>query len=169
MTVKAVAVVIPAHNEERLLPRALDAVRRAAAHPGLAGVRIATVVVTDSCVDRTAEIAARAQAVVVSTDCQNPGTARSSVSRTPWTSWAPTVRGSRPRTPTALSRRTGSASSTQRHTRDGPRSSEPYACRPPSSPSGTPSATTPTARPRRRLGSPSCPRRESRRQRQRLP
>ncbi|WP_330176952.1 glycosyltransferase family 2 protein [Streptomyces sp. NBC_01498] len=76
MTVKAVAVVIPAHNEERLLPRALDAVRRAAAHPGLAGVRIATVVVTDSCVDRTAEIAARAQAVVVSTDCQNPGTAR---------------------------------------------------------------------------------------------
>ncbi|MET9552335.1 glycosyltransferase [Streptomyces sp. NPDC006645] len=76
MTVRAVAVVVPAHNEEKLLPRALEAVRLAAADPRLAGVRIVTVVVADSCVDRTAEIAARARAVVVSTDCRNPGAAR---------------------------------------------------------------------------------------------
>ncbi|MET7571790.1 glycosyltransferase [Streptomyces sp. NPDC005492] len=70
------AVVIPAHNEEALLPAALEAVAMAARHPGLAGVRVSTVVVADACRDRTAVLARAAGAVVVTTDCRNPGLAR---------------------------------------------------------------------------------------------
>ncbi|WNI19029.1 glycosyltransferase [Actinacidiphila sp. ITFR-21] len=76
MSVRAVAVVIPAHNEEALLPAALDGVALAARHPDLAGVRVLTVVVADSCRDRTADVAGRAGALVVAADCRNPGRAR---------------------------------------------------------------------------------------------
>jgi glycosyltransferase involved in cell wall biosynthesis len=76
VNVVAIAVVVPAHNEEVLLPAALDALAVAGRHPDLAGVRITTVVVADSCRDLTAEIAARAGAVVVPTRSRNPGRAR---------------------------------------------------------------------------------------------
>ncbi|MEU6056840.1 glycosyltransferase family 2 protein [Streptomyces sp. NPDC047097] len=72
----AVAVVVPAHDEEALLPAALDALDTAARHPALAGVRVVTVVVADSCRDGTAAVARRAGALVVTTDCRNPGLAR---------------------------------------------------------------------------------------------
>ncbi|MCS0603516.1 glycosyltransferase [Streptomyces sp. LP11] len=71
-----VTVVIPAHDEEALLPHALTALAVAARHPGLAGVRVETVVVADTCRDRTAALARDAGAHVVITDCRNPGTAR---------------------------------------------------------------------------------------------
>jgi glycosyltransferase involved in cell wall biosynthesis len=76
VNVGAVAVVIPAHNEEVLLPAALDAVAVASRHPDIAPLRVVTVVVADSCQDRTAEVARRAGAVVVRTHCRNPGRAR---------------------------------------------------------------------------------------------
>ncbi|MFC4034957.1 glycosyltransferase [Streptomyces polygonati] len=76
MNIGAVAVVIPAHDEEVLLPAALDAVAVAARHPDLAAVRVVTVLVADSCQDRTAEVARRSGAVVVRADCRNPGRAR---------------------------------------------------------------------------------------------
>ncbi|KIF78122.1 glycosyl transferase [Streptomyces sp. 150FB] len=76
MTIDAIAVVVPAHNEEELLPAALRALKRAAVGPGLGEVRIATVVVADACSDRTAEIAMGAGALVVPTLCRNPGAAR---------------------------------------------------------------------------------------------
>ncbi|WP_329139814.1 glycosyltransferase [Streptomyces sp. NBC_01476] len=76
MSLDAIAVVIPARNEERLLPAALNAVAIAALHPGLEAVRVLTVVVADSCRDRTAEVAARAGAEVVRTEGRNPGAAR---------------------------------------------------------------------------------------------
>ncbi|PRH80442.1 glycosyl transferase [Streptomyces solincola] len=74
--VSTAVVVIPAHDEEALLPAALDAVAAAARHPGLAGVATVTVVVADACRDRTAALARRAGAQVVTTDCRNPGAAR---------------------------------------------------------------------------------------------
>ncbi|MET9256507.1 glycosyltransferase [Streptomyces sp. NPDC003717] len=71
-----VAVVVPAHDEEALLPHALAAIAAAARHPGLAGVRVETVVVADACRDRTAAVARAAGARVVTTDRRNPGAAR---------------------------------------------------------------------------------------------
>ncbi|MFF3699074.1 glycosyltransferase [Streptomyces sp. NPDC002221] len=76
MSIQAVAVIIPACNEETLLPAALKAVRTAGRHPGLHQVRVLTVVVADSCTDRTARLAREARAEVVTLSCRNPGRAR---------------------------------------------------------------------------------------------
>ncbi|MFI9256160.1 glycosyltransferase [Streptomyces sioyaensis] len=76
MTPEAVAVVIPAHNEQALLPRALAAVHAAARHPALVRTRVAVVVAADSCRDDTAGVARRAGAVVVPLRCHNPGRSR---------------------------------------------------------------------------------------------
>ncbi|PRZ42255.1 glycosyl transferase family 2 [Antricoccus suffuscus] len=56
MTISKIVVVIPAHNEEDLLESCLVSVRTAALH---SSVPVDTIVVADSCTDRTAEIAAR--------------------------------------------------------------------------------------------------------------
>ncbi|RPK69248.1 Glycosyl transferase family 2 [Streptomyces sp. ADI96-02] len=72
----AIAVVVPAHDEEALLPAALAAIARAARHADLDRTRVLTVVVADDCRDRTAAAARRAGALVVTTDCRNPGRAR---------------------------------------------------------------------------------------------
>ncbi|MEW2070823.1 glycosyltransferase [Streptomyces sp. NPDC007346] len=76
MSAGTVAVVIPAHDEEALLPAALAAVGRAARHPGLAATRVLTVVVADDCRDRTSAVARDAGASVVATGYRNPGRAR---------------------------------------------------------------------------------------------
>ncbi|MCS0636892.1 glycosyltransferase family 2 protein [Streptomyces sp. LP05-1] len=76
MIPEAVAVVVPAHDEEALLPAALAALATAAAHPELAGIPVRTVVVADACRDRTAALAREAGALVLVTDCRNPGRAR---------------------------------------------------------------------------------------------
>jgi glycosyltransferase involved in cell wall biosynthesis len=76
VNVESIAVVIPAHDEETLLPAALTAVETASRHPELAGVRVLTVVVADSCRDRTAEVAHRAGVLVLRARCRNPGRAR---------------------------------------------------------------------------------------------
>ncbi|MEU3501939.1 glycosyltransferase [Streptomyces hundungensis] len=76
MRIQAVAVVIPACDEEALLPAALRAVRIAGAHRGLPPVRLLTVVVADSCGDGTALRAREAGAAVVTVSCRNPGRAR---------------------------------------------------------------------------------------------
>ncbi|MFJ2745180.1 glycosyltransferase [Streptomyces sp. NPDC087440] len=72
----AVAVVIPACDEQALLPAALDAVRVAAGHPALDGVRVLTVVVADRCTDGTAALARAAGALVVPVSLRNVGRAR---------------------------------------------------------------------------------------------
>lgn len=61
--IKAVGVVIPAHDEEDLLPSCLAAVRRAARMLTTASVQL--VVVADACDDRTAELARHGAATVV--------------------------------------------------------------------------------------------------------
>lgn len=59
-SIRQVAVVIPAHNEEQHLKRALTAARDAAdqAESDLTGVRVQVVVVLDSCTDGSAAVAA---------------------------------------------------------------------------------------------------------------
>ena len=59
-SIRQVAVVIPAHNEEQHLKRALTAARDAAdqAESNLTGVRVQVVVVLDSCTDGSAAVAA---------------------------------------------------------------------------------------------------------------
>ena len=62
------SVIVPAHNEARLLPRGLAAIQ-AAASP--VDGRVETVVVANRCTDGTARIAADAGAVVVEDEVRN--------------------------------------------------------------------------------------------------
>jgi glycosyltransferase involved in cell wall biosynthesis len=62
------SVVVPAHNEERLLPGALRAISKAA--DAVAG-EVEIVVVANRCTDATAEIARAAGAVVVEDESRN--------------------------------------------------------------------------------------------------
>lgn len=63
------SVVIPAHNEEALLPRGLDAIRVAASRVTDGTVQI--IVVDNRCTDATASLAEAAGAVVVQSDARN--------------------------------------------------------------------------------------------------
>ncbi|MEU1795619.1 glycosyltransferase [Streptomyces californicus] len=72
----AVAVVIPARDEEALLPAALASVRAAAGHPGVGATPVLTVVVADTCTDATAAVARAAGAQVVPVGFRNVGRAR---------------------------------------------------------------------------------------------
>ena len=72
--IEAIGVVIPAHNEEDLLPGCLAAVRQAAQR--VAPVPVQLIVVADACTDRTAEHAARAGASVLRIGARCVGAAR---------------------------------------------------------------------------------------------
>jgi glycosyltransferase involved in cell wall biosynthesis len=72
--IKAVGVVIPAHNEEDLLPSCLAAMRQATRTLDQAAVHL--VVVADACTDRTAEYARQGGAVVLEIEAQCVGAAR---------------------------------------------------------------------------------------------
>jgi glycosyltransferase involved in cell wall biosynthesis len=72
--ISAVGIVVPAHNEEDLLPACLRALRRAGDR--LSGVPVRVVVVADSCTDGSAEVARSLGADVVSVAARNVGTAR---------------------------------------------------------------------------------------------
>ncbi len=71
--IKAVGVVIPAHNEEALLPSCLAAVRRAA---GQLTVPVYMVVAADACTDQTAARARGQCASVVEIGARSVGAAR---------------------------------------------------------------------------------------------
>ena len=64
--IDAVGVIVPAHDEQDLLPSCLASVRRAA--QALRGMPVHLVVVADACRDRTARVARRGGASVVSID-----------------------------------------------------------------------------------------------------
>ncbi|WP_097867551.1 glycosyltransferase [Streptomyces sp. rh34] len=74
--VEAVAVVIPARDEEALLPATLTSVRAAAEHPGIGSTRVLTVVVADACTDATATVSRAEGALVVPVRFRNVGRAR---------------------------------------------------------------------------------------------
>ena len=69
----AAGVVVPAHDEERLLPVCLEALRRSAS---LAAVPVRLLVVADTCTDQTAEVARAHGAEVISIRVRNVGAAR---------------------------------------------------------------------------------------------
>ncbi|WP_329042192.1 glycosyltransferase family 2 protein [Streptomyces sp. NBC_00178] len=77
----AIAVVIPAHDEETFLPAALASVRTAARHPAVRASRLLVVVAADACTDRTYEVARQGGAVVATLDARSPGEARAAGSR----------------------------------------------------------------------------------------
>ncbi|SEL21130.1 Glycosyl transferase family 2 [Roseateles sp. YR242] len=74
-------VVVPAHDEEALIGRCLEALAAAIAHPGLAGEQVQVLVVLDSCSDRTAEIAALHGVQTLAVDCRNVGMSRAAGAR----------------------------------------------------------------------------------------
>jgi glycosyl transferase family 2 len=71
--IKAAGVVIPAHNEQDLLPACLAAVRHAARQ---ASVPVHLVVVADACTDKTADLASALDATVIESSAHNVGAAR---------------------------------------------------------------------------------------------
>jgi glycosyltransferase involved in cell wall biosynthesis len=71
---EAVGVVVPAHDEEELLPACLAALRRAVRQVGPTTVHL--VVVADACSDRTAERARAAGADVIEIRARRVGAAR---------------------------------------------------------------------------------------------
>lgn len=68
-----IAVVVPAHDEEQLLPACLDALREAERHSPLP---VDVLVVLDSCADDTAKVAADAGVDTLTVDVRNVGAAR---------------------------------------------------------------------------------------------
>ncbi|WP_091539100.1 glycosyltransferase family 2 protein [Modestobacter sp. DSM 44400] len=76
--VDVLGVLVPARDEEELLPACLAALAVAAAAPGLAGVTVEVVVVADGCCDGTVDRAAEAGATVLSRSAPggNVGAAR---------------------------------------------------------------------------------------------
>jgi glycosyltransferase involved in cell wall biosynthesis len=72
--IQAVGVVVPAHDEQDLLPPCLASLRRA--EDALRGIPVHLVVVADACRDKTAQAARRASAAVVTTGARCVGAAR---------------------------------------------------------------------------------------------
>jgi glycosyltransferase involved in cell wall biosynthesis len=71
-----IAVIIPVHNEEAVLPACLHAVARSMLHSGLKSEDAATIVVLDCCTDQSSVIAQRLGAQVINVDARNVGFAR---------------------------------------------------------------------------------------------
>ena len=76
-----IGVVVPAHNEEELLPACLAALERAAGDPALGNEAVQVIVALDACTDRSAEIAREAGVSVVQTDARCVGSARAAGAR----------------------------------------------------------------------------------------
>jgi glycosyltransferase involved in cell wall biosynthesis len=72
--IRSVGVVVPAHNEEELLPSCLAGLHRAA--QCLDGLPAHLIVVADACRDRTADLARRGGAAVVTVSARSVGAAR---------------------------------------------------------------------------------------------
>jgi glycosyltransferase involved in cell wall biosynthesis len=72
--IRSVGVVVPAHDEQDLLPSCLHSLRRAAR--ALRGTPVQLIVVADACRDRTAAVARRAGATVVTIGARSVGAAR---------------------------------------------------------------------------------------------
>jgi glycosyltransferase involved in cell wall biosynthesis len=71
--IEAAGIVVPAHNEEALLPACLAALRRAGRQTS---VPVRVLVAADSCTDRTAAVARACGALVVRLRARNVGAAR---------------------------------------------------------------------------------------------
>lgn len=74
--IRALAVIVPARDEEELLGDCLDALRRAAGHPRVRHLPSRMVVVADTCTDRTAAVARRHGGELLELTAGNVGAAR---------------------------------------------------------------------------------------------
>ena len=72
--IRSFGVIVPAHDEQDLLPSCLASLRRAAR--AVRGTPVHLVVVADACRDQTALAARRGGAAVITTVARNVGTAR---------------------------------------------------------------------------------------------
>jgi cellulose synthase/poly-beta-1,6-N-acetylglucosamine synthase-like glycosyltransferase len=72
--IRSVGVIVPAHNEQSLLPSCLAALHRAA--QALGGMPVHLVVVADACRDRTAQAARHGGAAVIPVSARCVGAAR---------------------------------------------------------------------------------------------
>lgn len=77
--IRSIGVIVPAHNEQDLLPSCLASLRRAAR--ALRGVPVHLVVVADACRDQTAQVARRGGASVVRISAKSAGEARAAGAR----------------------------------------------------------------------------------------
>ena len=71
-----IAVIVPAHNEERLLGACMHRLRVAASHAALAGEEVEVVIALDRCSDASEPIARAAGVHTVRVDAGNVGVAR---------------------------------------------------------------------------------------------
>ncbi len=71
-----IGVIVPAHNEEELLPACLTALKAAARDPGLGGEEVRIIAVLDACTDASDRIARDFDIHVVRSEAKNVGLAR---------------------------------------------------------------------------------------------
>lgn len=71
-----IAVIVPAHNEQDLLPHCLKSLHIAARHPALGGEAVEILVVLDSCDDQSGSVARGFDALTLSISARNVGHAR---------------------------------------------------------------------------------------------
>lgn len=76
-----IGVIIPAHNEEKLLGDCLDSVVRAGRHPRLKNETVLIVVALDDCSDGSQSVAQGREVMTVSVLDRNVGTARAAGAR----------------------------------------------------------------------------------------
>jgi glycosyltransferase involved in cell wall biosynthesis len=76
-----IGVVVPARDEAERLGRCLVSLKRAAAHPELRGEEVGILVVLDSCVDASAEVARAAGVATFEIRAGNVGVARATGAR----------------------------------------------------------------------------------------
>ena len=74
--IAAIAVVIPARDEQRLIGACLDSLRHARNHPDVSGLPVTVVVAADSCRDRTVSVARRHWADIVEVAARSAGATR---------------------------------------------------------------------------------------------
>ncbi|MFX1679922.1 glycosyltransferase [Mitsuaria sp. CC2] len=77
-----IGAIVPAHDEEALIGRALKALQVAAEHPDLQGEEVRILVVLDSCGDRTGEVARAFGVQCLTVDARNVGFARAAGAKT---------------------------------------------------------------------------------------
>jgi glycosyltransferase involved in cell wall biosynthesis len=77
--IRSIGVIVPAHNEQDLLPSCLASLRRAAR--AVRGVPVHLVVVADACRDQTAQVGRRGGASVVRISARSAGQARAAGAR----------------------------------------------------------------------------------------
>jgi glycosyltransferase involved in cell wall biosynthesis len=75
-----IAVLVPAHNEQELLPACLDAIAVAAS--AVPGIAVEVIVALDACTDRTARVAEDAGIRTVALAARNVGRARAAAAAT---------------------------------------------------------------------------------------